>query len=58
VNSDDEIPIGLTSTEGALYNRLNEHHRSTGRELQLEQEHIPRQAVVEALAVLRNEQAT
>ncbi|MCH9731932.1 MAG: hypothetical protein K0U84_20035 [Actinomycetia bacterium] len=58
IHSDNEIPIGLTSTEGALYNRLNEYHRSTGRELQLEQEHIPRHAVIEALAALRNGQAT
>ena len=35
------IPAGLDPAEGMLYDRLNAHHENTGRDLQLEQEHIP-----------------
>ncbi|GAJ83642.1 hypothetical protein NBRGN_065_00380 [Nocardia brasiliensis NBRC 14402] len=37
----DEVPIGLEGGEVDLYVRLNRFHNETGRELQLEQEHIP-----------------
>ena len=43
------IPVGLTATETALYQRLNSHHHSTGTELQLEQEHIPIADAVKAI---------
>lgn len=45
------IPVGLTATETALYQRLNSHHHSTGTELQLEQEHIP---IADAVTAIRS----
>jgi hypothetical protein len=36
-----EVPAELTATEAALYARLSIYHQTHGRELQLEQEHIP-----------------
>lgn len=39
--NNDEVPEGLYGPERALYEHLNHEHRMSGRELQLEQEHIP-----------------
>ena len=36
-----EVPAELSQAEALLYNRLNVYHQVHGRELQLEQEHIP-----------------
>ncbi len=41
----DTIPVELTDTEAALYQRLNAYHHEHGRELQLEQEHLPKPLV-------------
>lgn len=46
------IPAGLTAAEAELYSRLNAHHEASGRDLQLEQEHIP---IADALKVIQSE---
>jgi hypothetical protein len=46
---DATVPEGLALAEAELYARLNEHHRQTGRDLQLEQEHVPLPAVLAAI---------
>lgn len=47
--NNDEVPEGLYGAEHALYEYLNREHRMSGRELQLEQEHIP---ITDALAAI------
>jgi len=47
--NNNEVPEGLTGPEQALYEYLNRTHRMSGRELQLEQEHIP---IPDALAAI------
>jgi hypothetical protein len=48
--ADPSVPEGLTADETLLYERLNAHYERTGDEWQLEQEHLPAQAVESALA--------
>jgi hypothetical protein len=50
--SDVEVPEGLEGSEHALYERLNSEHRCGGKDLQLEQEHIPLPDVVTAVTAL------
>lgn len=49
---DTTIPDGLSPDEGQLYQHLNDHHHSSGRDLQLEQEHIPLPAALAAIRAL------
>jgi hypothetical protein len=39
-NPNYAVPDGLTETEAALYEHLDDYHRERGEDLQLEQEHI------------------
>lgn len=50
--SDSEVPEGLEGSEYRLYGRLNAEYRRSGRELQLEQEHIPISDALAAVAAL------
>ena len=47
--SDADVPEGLEEPERRLYERLNQEHRHRGKDLQLEQEHIPIADVITAL---------
>jgi hypothetical protein len=47
--ADQAVPDGLSNDEAALYRELNAHFERTGHEWQLEQEHLPAQAVEAAL---------
>lgn len=50
--SDVSVPVELDDSERELYELLNAEHRSSGVELQLEQEHIPSADWLAALADL------
>ncbi len=47
--SDADVPEGLEEPERRLYERLNQERRHRGKDLQLEQEHIPIADVITAL---------
>ena len=53
-----EIPDGLTPSETTLYQRLNAHHQVNGRDLQLEQEHLPIGDVLQAIRDVIGEEST
>ena len=50
--SADEVPEGLYGPERALYEHLNHEHRISGKDRQLEQEHIPIADAIAAIASL------
>ncbi len=51
---DTTIPDGLSPDESQLYQHLNDHHRRSGRDLQLEQEHIPLPVVLDVIRTVRD----
>ncbi len=48
--NESEVPEGLEDPERALYIHLNEEYRRHGRDLQLEQEHIPMADAIAAIS--------